>query len=76
MRPVLRREALGEVSLADVEKRLRTQRWEGSRPRPAAAGSFPKPTAYPDQGRKCTGTRSRRARIRLRHPYVNITCSG
>jgi hypothetical protein len=28
--------------------------WEGSRPRPAAAGSFPKPKALPDQGRKYT----------------------
>jgi hypothetical protein len=28
--------------------------WKGSRPRPAAAGSFPKPKAFLDQGRKYT----------------------
>ena len=27
---------------------------EGSRPRPAAAGPFPKPRAFPNQGRKYT----------------------
>ena len=32
----------------------RTQGWEGSRPRPAAAGSFPKPRAFPDQRREYT----------------------
>jgi hypothetical protein len=45
----------------------RTQRWEGSRPRPAAAGSFPEHTAFPDQERKCTlsfGNASRRAGTR------------
>jgi hypothetical protein len=46
-----------------------TQRWEGSCPRPAAAGPFPKPRAFNDQGRKYTAasrTPSRRAGIRLR----------
>jgi hypothetical protein len=27
----------------------RTQRWEGSRPRPAAAGLFPKPSVFVDR---------------------------
>jgi hypothetical protein len=30
-------------------RRLLAQRWEGSRPRPAAAGLFPKPSVFVDR---------------------------
>src|SRR5580704_372633 len=45
----------------------RTATWEGSRPRPAAAGLLPKPRTCRDGGRKCIveiGTSSRRAGAR------------
>jgi hypothetical protein len=44
---------VGEIAEPSQTLRPRAQRWEGSRPRPAAAGSFPKPTIGPNQALSC-----------------------
>jgi hypothetical protein len=42
----------GERQCEPRREACRSQRWEGSRPRPAAAGLFPKPRALSGQGAK------------------------
>jgi hypothetical protein len=59
---------INRMAFVAIEIGGRTQRWEGSRPRPAAAGLFPKPSVFVDRviGIRLVGTSLRRERIRLR----------